>query len=84
MTETPSGKKIEIALRLGLLSEEQIQVIEQKKAESNYPGIEVAVRSGYLNRSQLDLINTFSKPLDVVPGYRICLLYTSPSPRDRG
>ena len=71
MTETPSGKKIEIALRLGLLSEEQIQVIEQKKAESNYPGIEVAVRSGYLNRSQLDLINTFSKPLDVVPGYRI-------------
>ena len=64
-------KKIAIAMRLGLLSDQQVELIEEKKAESNFPGVEIAIRNGYLNRSELDLINICSDPLDVVPGYRI-------------
>ena len=71
MTDAPTDKRIEIALRLGLMSDEQLEVIGQKQAGTNYSPVEVAIRNGYLNRSQLDLINVFSNPLDVVPGYRI-------------
>jgi len=67
----PAEKKIAIAMRLGLLSEQQLQLIEQKKAQSKIPAVEIAVRNGYLDPSQLDLINICSDPLDVVPGYRI-------------
>ena len=64
-------KKIAIAMRLGLLSDQQLELIEKKKAESSYPGVEIAIRNGYLDRNELDLINICSDPLDVVPGYRI-------------
>ena len=71
MTEAQAENKIAIALRLGLLTDQQVEIIEEKKADSNYPGLEIAIRNGYLNRSELDLINICSDPLDVVPGYRI-------------
>ena len=71
MTDAKADKKIEIAARLGFLSDNQIQIIQQKKAESNHPDLEIAIRNGYLNRSQLDLINICLNPLDVVPGYQI-------------
>ena len=73
MTKTETDKKFAIAMRLGFLTDKQVDVIaeERSKSNSSYPAFEIAIRKGYLDRKQLDLIGSASDPLDVVPGYRI-------------
>lgn len=71
MTETGADQKFAIAMRLGFLTDKQIDVIAAERSGSNYPPSEIAIRKGYLDRNQLDLINACSDPLGVVPGYRI-------------
>ena len=62
---------LDAAVELGFLSKDQLVTIEQECRESNYPALEIAIRKGYLNRKQLDILNIFAEPESVVPGYRI-------------
>lgn len=71
MTETGTDQKYAIALRLGFLTDKQIDVIAVERSSSSNPPSEIAIRKGYLDRNQLDLINACADPLNVVPGYRI-------------
>jgi serine/threonine protein kinase len=71
MSDTKNLKKLQAAVELGYLSNEQVGAIEEERKNSNFPAIEVAIRKGYLNRQQLDVLEVFSNPLEVVPGYRV-------------
>jgi serine/threonine protein kinase len=71
MSETKNLRKLQTAVELGFLSDEQVGVIEQERKNSNFTAVEVAIRKGYLNRQQRDVLEVFSAPHDVVPGYRV-------------
>ena len=71
MSDIKSQKSIEAAVELGFLNKKQLESIEHARQESNYPAMEIAIRKGYLTRKQLDILNIFSDPESVVPGYRI-------------
>ena len=71
MPDPKSQEKFEAAIELKLLNEKQLEAIKLEQQNSNYPSLEIAIRKGFLNRRQLDLIEILADPLSVVPGYRI-------------
>ena len=71
MSETIAQKKLEAAIEFGFLSKVQIESLENERRESNYSVLEIATRKGLLDRKQLDILNIFADPENVVPGYRI-------------
>ena len=71
MSKTINEKKLDAAIELGFLSKTQIESLDQERRESNYPVLEIAIRNGLLDRKQLEILNIFSDPESVVPGYRI-------------
>ena len=71
MSESTSQKKLDAALEFGFLSKGQVDSLENERKESNYSTLEIAIRKGLLNRKQLDILNIFAEPENVVPGYRI-------------
>ena len=77
MSESKSQKQFEAAIKLDLLSKEQLEAIELEQAKSDRPPLEIAIRKGFIKGKQLETLDVFANPTQV------CLLYTSPSPRDR-
>ena len=71
MLDSQSQKKMDAAVELGFLNEKQIESLERERRESNYPALEIAIRKGFLDRKQLDILSIFADPESVVPGYRI-------------
>ncbi len=71
MTKSSSQTEINAAVELGLLSQSQLVSIREAQQASNGSALEIAIRKGFLNRKQLDLLKIFADPLDVVPGYKI-------------
>ena len=71
MLDSQSQKKMDAAVELGFLNEKQIESLESERRESNYPALEIAIRKGFLDRKQLDILSIFADPESVVPGYRI-------------
>ena len=68
----PKNFEIQIRPRSGLAAKNQISVL-------NTPG---TIDSDYRGELKVILINLSEKSFIVEKGLRICLLYTSPSPRD--
>lgn len=66
-----TSQNLDAAVELGFLSKKQLESVEIERRESSYSALEIAIRKGYLNRKQLDILNIFSEPESVVPGYRI-------------
>lgn len=71
MTDDHPPTKLQTAMELGYLHSDQVQSLETESRDSNRPAIEIAIRRGYLNRQQLDVIEVFGNPTAVVPGYRV-------------
>lgn len=71
MSTNKAQNTIQAAVELGFLTPSQVEEIEKERSESHAPWTEVAIRRGFLNRQHLDILDVFSCPLDVVPGYRI-------------
>lgn len=71
MTESNSQRKFEAAIELNLLKEEQVKAVQQEQAASNMPALEIAIRKGFIKRRQLEMLEAFANPTQVVPGYRI-------------
>ncbi len=71
MTDPNNQEKFEAAIDLELLNAKQLEAIKREQQNSSFPPLEIAIRKGFLNRRQLDLIAIFANPLSVVPGYRI-------------
>ncbi len=71
MSATRADNTIQAAMKLGFLTTSQLQIIDREKSETNVQATDIAIRRGFLNRQQLDILNVFSKPLSAVPGYRI-------------
>lgn len=71
MSESKNQEKFDAAVDLELLNDRQLDTIKREQQHSNYPPLEIAIRKGFLNRRQLDLLAIFADPLSVVPGYRI-------------
>ena len=71
MLDSQSQKKMDAAVELGFLNKNQIESLESERRESNYPALEIAIRKGFLDRKQLDILSIFADPESVVPGYRI-------------
>ena len=71
MTESNSQEKFETAVELSLLDDEQLEAIRLEQQSTNSPAFEIAIRRGFLNGKQLELIDVLADPLSVVPGYRI-------------
>ncbi|MDB2687559.1 serine/threonine protein kinase [Mariniblastus sp.] len=71
MLDSQSQKKMDAAVELGFLNAEQIETLESERRKSNYPALEIAIRKGFLDRKQLDILSIFADPESVVPGYRI-------------
>ena len=71
MLDSQSQKKMAAAVELGFLNKKQIESLESERRESNYPALEIAIRKGFLDRKQLDILSIFADPESVVPGYRI-------------
>ena len=71
MSETISQKKLNAAIDFGFLSSDQVESLEHERLESDDSILEIATRTGLLNREQQDIVNIFAEPENVVPGYRI-------------
>ncbi len=71
MNQSSSPNEIQAAVELGLLDHSQLESIREEQKTSSYSALEIVIRKGFLNRTQLDLLKVFAGPLDVVPGYRI-------------
>ena len=71
MADNEVDHKFAIAVRLGLLDSGQQDAIAVERSKTGETRSEIAVRKGFLARNELDLINAFVEPLNVVPGYRI-------------
>ena len=70
--EIPNGLEVQIRPRSGLAVRNFITVL-------NSPG---TIDADYRGEIKVILINHGSKMFEIVDKMRICLLYTSPSPRD--
>ena len=71
MSKTGDNLSLAAAIELGFLSDSQLEKIRQNSEDSNYSEIEVAVRKGFINRQELEILEAFRSPLDVAPGYQI-------------
>ena len=71
MSTSKVQNTIQAAVELGFLTASQLEAIEKDRSKSNFPATEIAIRRGFLDRQQLEILSVFSDPLDVVPGYRI-------------
>ncbi len=71
MSTNKAQNTIQAAVELGFLTPAQLENIEKEQAKSRAPWTNIAIQRGFLNRQQLDILDVFACPLDVVPGYRI-------------
>lgn len=71
MSESKSQKQFEAAIKLDLLSKEQLEAIELEQAKSDRPPLEIAIRKGFIKGKQLETLDVFANPTQVAPGYRI-------------
>ncbi|MDB4766559.1 serine/threonine protein kinase [bacterium] len=71
MSETISQKKLDAAAEFGFLSKVQVESLYNQRQESSCSVLKFAISKGLLNRQQLDILDIFAEPEDVVPGYRI-------------
>ena len=69
--KTGDNETLSAAIELGFLNDSQLVQIREQSEESNFPGLEIAIRKGFLDRRQLKILEAFRSPLDVAPGYRI-------------
>ena len=62
-----------------------LRLVDQKTdLELMYPESKANIKNGVLTWVGVVKTGLFSKEYTIKIEYRICLLYTSPSPRDRG
>ena len=71
MSSSMAQNTIQAAVELGFLTTSQLKIIDKDLTQADHSATEVAIRKGFLSRQQLEVLNVFSNPLDVVPGYRI-------------
>lgn len=71
MATSKAQNTIQSAVEFGFLTKSQLETIDKDRSKSNASATEIAIRHGFLNRQQLDILNVFSNPFDAVPGYRI-------------
>jgi len=71
MSKSKSQEKFDAAVELKLLSQKQLESIKSEQESSKFRPLEIAIRKGYLTRTQLDLLDIIANPTSIVPGYRI-------------
>ena len=71
MLKTNAQRLFKAAIELGFLDDSQLESIKQVGEDSKYAAIEIAIRQGFLDRKQMEILESFQSPMDVAPGYRI-------------
>ncbi|MEZ6054052.1 MAG: protein kinase [Planctomycetaceae bacterium] len=61
----------QIAEELVMLTKDEVLIIAEAMSKSGLPPEQVAQQKGFLNATQVDIIETLLNPMDTVPGYEI-------------
>ena len=71
MSKSDDEPFLAAVVKLEFLDNSQLDIVRQQSREANLSPKEIAIRRGFLNRQQLEILESLGSPKDVAPGYRI-------------